>query len=81
MSLRSDKEILDWLKNECEGSFSCKRVRDPFGDLNEWEVFTIPSQHVCGENIRQAFSLAMEVAEKQKLRKQNERIPYDYYCI
>jgi len=75
MSLRSDKEILDWLQNECEGSFSCKRVRDPFidsptfGDLNEWEVFTIPSQHVCGESIRQAFSFAMDVAQNKPIER------------
>jgi len=78
MSLRSDKEILDWLQNECEGSFSCERLRDPFvdsptfGDLNEWQVFTIPSQHVMGESIRQAFSIAMDVSAKTTRRKKND---------
>jgi len=73
--MRTDKEILDWLQNECESSFSCERLRDPFvdsptfGDLHEWQVFTVPSQHVRGESIRQAFSFAMDVAQKQNGRK------------
>jgi len=63
--MRSDKGILDWLQNECGGSFSCKRQRDPFvasptfGNLDEWQIFTIPSQHVKGVSIRDAFSNAM----------------------
>jgi len=64
--MRTDTEILDWLQNKCEGNFNCSRGRDPhvgsptFGNLDEWTIFTIPSQHVKGLSIRGAFSLAMK---------------------
>lgn len=66
--MKTDKEILDWLQNECGGSFNSSRERDPFtnsptfGDLDKWTIFTCPSQHVTGENIRDAFSKAMDKA-------------------
>lgn len=48
INMKSDKEILDWLQDECKGKFSCERLFDchadspTFGYLDEWEVFTIP---------------------------------------
>ena len=66
MKYYSDEQILDWLQNECDGVFSCERLRDPFvdsptfGDLNEWKIFTIPSQHIKGSSVRDALQNAME---------------------
>ena len=58
-NMRTDKAILNWLQNECKGVFSSERL----GDSKEIEVFTIPSQHVRGSGIRDAFSNAMSKCE------------------
>lgn len=64
----SDTEILDWLQEGCDGYFSCERGRDPYvgsptyGPLDEWTIFTIPSQHVKGNSVRDALLKAMEKA-------------------
>lgn len=69
---RTDEEIIDWLQDECNGTFSCKRKRDcvvespTYGELDIWKVFTCVSQHVTGSSIRDALSNAMDKAEEFK---------------
>ncbi len=61
----TDTERLDWLQNECDGLFSCERLYNPFTDsptfgvMDVWELFTVPSQHVQGNSVRDVIDKAM----------------------
>lgn len=63
--MTTDTELLDWLQTECNGEFTFRRSRDPYvgsptyGELDEWQLFTVPSQHVVGSSIRDAIAKAM----------------------
>jgi hypothetical protein len=65
----TDTEILDWLQRECSGLFSCKQVRD------QWQVFTVPSQHVTGSSVRDALANAMNKAATKSRRKPMHKAP------
>ncbi|MCK4579400.1 MAG: hypothetical protein KAU50_11465 [Candidatus Marinimicrobia bacterium] len=68
-------DIFNWLQNECDGVFSCRRLYDPFtdsptyGPLDKYEVFTIPSQHVTGDTVKEAFENAIKKAMPGKDRR------------
>lgn len=71
MKKYTDTEILDWLQNGCDGSFSSERIWDPYNGCykKEWQIFTVPSQHVKGENIRDAFIKAINKAPNQAVQR------------
>ena len=72
----SDKEIMEWLCNL--NYISIERLSDnyvnspTYGLLPYWAVFTVPSQRVIGNSVRNALSAAM-VAGGYKKEKDDEQ--------